>query len=217
MEKEVKFGDIVVVVVKKWYFTILVPLLIMLTFAYVYDKHQKNNSVYTVNSAVVVAMKASGDDKLTNDQQRLIKQNFNETMIETVSDLLVSGSVLDTAIRRVDGINAYTDSQLNYRVIPNLRQNMYVNNREGSMILDITLSDKSSGRSQKLINELMKAAQEKETEIWGTDNIKILTKAVKPTHKTTNMESLIKYSGLVFVILFVTISGVVSWRNSANS
>mgnify|MGYP004502194545 CR=1 FL=1 len=202
--------DNVKFVVSRWYLTLLIPMIVAGGAFYGIEKYQSANAKYTASASFVLAVK---ENKKIDIQDSLVGQDYSQTLMTTITNLVKNPRVIKRTLQEVDGRNAYTAAQLQYMATPRTQSAMTVSTE--SLIGYVTFKDESAARARNVVNELVNQTKKAEKELWGTKSVRVLNKATMPIKKNTNKRITMLVIVVAFVVSFLIISfGVLLGRYS---
>lgn len=193
------------IILKKWYITVLIPLIIAAGSYKFFYQILSNSPEYTATTSFVVAS-ATANLELVDDQHRMVKQELAEELVTTVSELVTNDKVLTSSIKELYGKNAFTAQQIQYIQLPKLKANIAVNNEVASMICTVTVTDAKATRAKNMANQLVKQTQHEAKTIWGLDMVTPLKEAITPLKSNSYKRMLVTCVAGTFMVAFLLIS-----------
>jgi capsular polysaccharide biosynthesis protein len=160
---------------------------------------------YTSSTQVLVHRKdPRPKDTNVNNQQAYTNQQADVQMINTYKDLIVSRSVLTKV---VDKLN---DSQNGELTVGHLQKEISITNKQNSQIFTISVTDSNSKDSMLIANLLTSTFIKQSKKIMNTNNVTVVSKAVKPEKPSfPNIKTFVAggaFLGLFLGFLYITIS-----------
>lgn len=181
-------------VLKRWYITLLIPVFVSVGMFFLIDNYQQTKDQYTATASFVLAVK---DSKKMKTQAGLVGQNYSEALMGTMVSLVKNNRTITHTLGEVDGVDEYTPEQLQYIMVPRVRNSITVSPE--NMICYISYKDSSAKRAKNMVNNLLKQTKKSEKELWGTEAVKILNTAVTPLHKDSHS----RVTNLIVMCTFV--------------
>lgn len=127
-------------------------------------------------------------DKKNNDpikyQTQMYAQQYNVSLLKTITKLVTTPKVIGDAVKVVEKGNNYSSNQLYGVVSANQSKKIGVGNDKDTMIVTITYKGDTPKYAASMSNELFNQTRLESKKIWGTNNLKLINKAIEPTHKS---------------------------------
>ena len=206
MNKNMDLFFISGLVIKKWYLTLLLPVIIAAgTFYFVNQQNVKEAKYEAVSSFVVANKNAVKEDTVANFE-------YSDMLISSLAELVTNNKVIKNALHELDGKEAHTDNQIQYILAPEIKRDVTVLVRES--IVQVSYRDKSATRAKKMVNELVSQTKTQEHDLWDTKSIKVLDKATTPLKKNVNLRKTLMFTAVAFFVPFVIIAALVLALNN---
>lgn len=201
MNKNMDLFFISGLVIKKWYLTLLLPVIIAAGTFYFVDQQNVKEAKYEAVSSFVVANKnAVKEDTVANFE-------YSDMLISSLAELVTNNKVIKNALHELDGKEAHTDNQIQYILAPEIKRDVTVLVKES--IVQVSYRDKSATRAKKMVNELVSQTKTQEHDLWDTKSIKVLDKATTPWKKNVNLRKTLMFTAVAFFVPFVIIAALV--------
>ena len=206
MNKNMDLFFISGLVIKKWYLTLLLPVIIAAgTFYFVNQQNMKEAKYEAVSSFVVANKNAVKEDTVANFE-------YSDMLISSLAELVTNNKVIKNALHELDGKEAHTDNQIQYILAPEIKRVVTVLVKES--IVQVSYRDKSATRAKKMVNELVSQTKTQEHDLWDTKSIKVLDKATTPLKKNVNLRKTLMFTAVAFFVPFVIIAALVLALNN---
>ena len=206
MNKNMDLFFISGLVIKKWYLTLLLPVIIAAgTFYFVNQQNVKEAKYEAVSSFVVAIKNAVKEDTVANFE-------YSDMLISSLAELVTNNKVIKNALHELDGKEAHTDNQIQYILAPEIKRDVTVLVKES--IVQVSYRDKSATRAKKMVNELVSQTKTQEHDLWDTKSIKVLDKATTPLKKNVNLRKTLMFTAVAFFVPFVIIAALVLALNN---
>ncbi|WP_270322278.1 hypothetical protein [Weissella confusa] len=206
MNKNMDLFFISGLVIKKWYLTLLLPVIIAAgTFYFVNKQNVKEAKYEAVSSFVVANKNAVKEDTVANFE-------YSDMLISSLAELVTNNKVIKNALHELDGKEAHTDNQIQYILAPEIKRDVTVLVKES--IVQVSYRDKSATRAKKMVNELVSQTKTQEHDLWDTKSIKVLDKATTPLKKNVNLRKTLMFTAVAFFVPFVIIAALVLALNN---
>ena len=206
MNKNMDLFFISGLVIKKWYLTLLLPVIIAAgTFYFVNQQNVKEAKYEAVSSFVVANKNAVKEDTVANFE-------YSDMLISSLAELVTNNKVIKNALHELDGKEAHTDNQIQYILAPEIKRDVTVLVKES--IFQVSYRDKSATRAKKMVNELVSQTKTQEHDLWDTKSIKVLDKATTPLKKNVNLRKTLMFTAVAFFVPFVIIAALVLALNN---
>lgn len=206
MNKNMDLFFISGLVIKKWYLTLLLPVIIAAgTFYFVNQQNVKEAKYEAVSSFVVANKNAVKEDTVANFE-------YSDMLISSLAELVSNNKVIKNALHELDGKEAHTDNQIHYILAPEIKRDVTVLVKES--IVQVSYRDKSATRAKKMVNELVSQTKTQEHDLWDTKSIKVLDKATTPLKKNVNLRKTLMFTAVAFFVPFVIIAALVLALNN---
>lgn len=206
MNKNMDLFFISGLVIKKWYLTLLLPVIIAAgTFYFVNQQNVKEAKYEAVSSFVVANKNAVKEDTVANFE-------YSDMLISSLAELVTNNKVIKNALHELDGKEAHTDNQIQYILAPEIKRDVTVLVKES--IVQVSYRDKSATRAKKMVNELVSQTKTQEHDLWDTKSIKVLDKATTPLKKNVNLRKTLMFTAVAFFVPFVIIAALVLALNN---
>lgn len=196
MNKQITAIEVIKLVIKRWKLSVVIPLLATLVAFGVLQHHYSSDKEYKSTTSIILTSGGDGE----NFQERLVARTYDSDSIETLKDLIKNPSVLSEAVKSVKGNQYYSKQNLMLKVVPGVQRNITLTNNKGSMIVAIGYVASSALESKQMVNAIANETKKMEQEIYGTNSVKILKKAVTPLHPDSKRLLVIQLSIIVFVL-----------------
>lgn len=201
MNKNMDLFFISGLVIKKWYFTLLLPVIVAAGTFYIVNQQNVKEAKYEAVSSFVVANKnAVKEDTVANFE-------YSDMLISSLAELVTNNKVIKNALSELDGKEAHTDNQIQYILAPKIKRDVTVLVKES--IVQVSYRDKSATRAKKMVNELVSQTKTQEQDLWDTKSIKVLDKATTPLKKNVNLRKTLMFTAIAFFAPFVIIAALV--------
>lgn len=136
MNKNMDLFFISGLVIKKWYFTLLLPVMVAAGTFYIVNQQNVKEAKYEAVSSFVVANKnAVKEDTVANFE-------YSDMLISSLAELVTNNKVIKNALSELDGKEAHTDNQIQYILAPKIKRDVTVLVKES--IVQVSYRDKSA-------------------------------------------------------------------------
>ncbi|WP_172437084.1 Wzz/FepE/Etk N-terminal domain-containing protein [Weissella cibaria] len=203
--EEYRLVDLFGILKKRILIILLLSLVSGIGGYYAVDKWNSMNPKYTATTYFVVAH--SNDEKKDSlkYQTQVYAQQYNSTILKTVTKLVTTPKVVGNSIRKVERDSRYTNQQLYGTVAKNTARNIGVGNDKDTMLVTVTYAASNAKYAAAMSNELFIQTKKEVERIWGTSDLKLVNKVIEPAFKTE--VSKIKVSVIITVGIFIVLSG----------
>ena len=156
---------------------------------------------YTSLTTLVLAGQEKSDD---NKSQTITTTDItlNSKLIATYSELVTSTNVVRQVISNL-GISM--DEEV-------LKKNISVNEREGTDMIEISVTDKSPTNAMKIANETAKVFIEQISEIYNINNVHVVDQAEEPKEPSNINHAkdviIFAFVGIVVSVMYVLIANM---------
>lgn len=164
-----------------------------------------NHDEYIATTYFAVAYADKKEDDAIKFQTQMYAQQYNVSLLKTITKLVTTPKVIGNAVNVIERGNNYSSNQLYGVVSKKHSGRIGVGNDKDTMIVTITYKGDTPKYAADMSDELFNQTRIESKKIWGTDTLKLINKAVEPTHKSQVSAlkiALITLSGF-FVVLSV--------------
>ncbi|WP_195318725.1 YveK family protein [Weissella cibaria] len=190
------------IIIKKWYVTILIPVLVAGIAGALSFKYYQNHKQYTAEATFAIVTKGLGDRNLAEVQQKSLNQEYDESNAETMVNLVTSTPNLISAWNLANKDMDYSRSELIYKKAKALKYVVGIEDSVGSLIYKVKVKGNTRTWAKNYANSLIKSARKLEKEKWKTSSITVLESAALPLGPDTHRRDIGKHAILGFLTAF---------------